>query len=66
VLLRLPTAVVDELTTARARTVGDLAAGDLEAAHAVTCALERGWALVTGEPDRYRPFGGGLAIEELP
>ncbi len=66
VLLRLPTAVVDELTTARARTVGDLAAGDLEAAHAATCALERGWALATGEPDRYHPFGAGLSIEELP
>ncbi len=70
VLLGLPTAVVDELTTARARVVGDLAehvvADDVAVAHAAACALERGWPLVTGEPERYRWFGGGLTVEDLP
>jgi hypothetical protein len=68
VLLTLPGTVVDELTAARARTVGQLSGqldGDQVAAHAVACARDRGWALVTGTPDRYERLGGLIEIEPL-
>ncbi len=71
VLLGLPVTVVDELSTARAKIVGELAAGrvaigDVEAAHVAACALDRGWLVFTGQPERYDGFAGALTIEDLP
>ncbi len=55
VLLHLPVAVLDNLDGARARTVGRLG-GHQADAHAVVCAQERGWPLLTAEPARYAPY----------
>jgi hypothetical protein len=66
VLLALPVTVADELTSARARAVAETAAElstDLLTAHVVTCARDRGWPVITGEPDRY---GGRAAVEVEP
>lgn len=68
VLLALPVTVADELTTARARGVAEVAAevdADLLVAHVVACARERGWPVVTAEPDRYRGRAG-VEVEPLP
>ena len=67
VLLALPVTVVDELTAGRAREVGQLAGsgGDQVAAHTVACARDRGWALVTGTPERYHRHTGLIQLEPL-
>lgn len=66
VLLRLPVTVVDDLTAARACAVG-AAGGDLLDAHALLCAGERGWPLVTGDAKRYeRTAAGVVEVEQLP
>ncbi len=68
VLLALPVTVADELTTTRARAVAEVAAElntDLLTAHVVACARERGWPVITAEPDRYRGRAG-VEIEPLP
>jgi hypothetical protein len=62
VLLRLPVAVVDALDLDRAREVG-ARGGDCRA-HAVVCAGDRGWPLVTGAAERYA--GRQLDLEPLP
>jgi predicted nucleic acid-binding protein len=62
VLLHLPVTVVDDLTAARARTVG-LLGGTTVDAHAVYCARDRGWPLVT---DHAAVAGGGVELERLP
>ena len=63
VLLRLPVTVVDDLTGARARAVGEL--GAQPDAHALLCARDRGWAVVTGDAVRYSGVDG-VEIEPLP
>ncbi len=66
VLLQLPVTVVDDLTTSRARDIGTLG-GDQLAAHALACAAERGWALLTDDPARYAGRDlAGVELEQLP
>ena len=66
VLLRLPATITDELTAARARAVGGLG-GELADAHAVLCARDRGWPLVTGDSARYSGLDlSGVELESLP
>lgn len=66
VLLRLPVAVSDDLTAARARAVGELG-GDQVHAHALLCARERGWALVTADARSYVGVDlAGVEVEQLP
>ena len=68
VLLALPVTVADELTFVRARAVAEVAAelgADLVTAHVVTCARDRGWPVLTAEPDRYHGRAG-VEIESLP
>ncbi len=66
VLLQLPVTVVDDLDQARAREVGALG-GDTLDAHALLCAAQRGWPLVTADPARYhRGSPAGVEIEPLP
>ena len=68
VLLALPVTVADDLTSVRARAVAEVAAqlgNDLVTAHVVTCARDRGWPVITGEPDRYRGRAG-VEVEPLP
>ncbi len=64
VLLQLPVTVVDDLTAARARAVGVLGGATLDA-HALLCARDRGWPLVTDDAVAY-PAGDGTEIEQLP
>jgi hypothetical protein len=66
VLLTLPVTVVDELTTARARVVGQLGGADQLAAHVVACARDRAWPLVTAAAERYVEFSGLVEVEQLP
>ena len=66
VLLQLPVAVTDDLTAARARAVGAMG-GDQLHAHALLCARERGWALVTAEAGSYSGVDlAGVELEPLP
>ncbi|MGH3777739.1 MAG: PIN domain-containing protein [Pseudonocardiaceae bacterium] len=55
VLLYLPVTVIDNLDEARARAVGQLR-GHQADAHTIACARERGWPLLTADPDRYAPY----------
>jgi predicted nucleic acid-binding protein len=66
VLLQLPVTVVDDLDVTRARAVGALGGDHLDA-HALLCAQDRGWPLVTADAARYtgtRP--AGVEIDQLP
>lgn len=66
VLLQLPVTVVDDLTAARARTIG-VRGGDQLHAHALLCAQERGWALVTDHAHHYAGVDrAGVEVEQLP
>jgi hypothetical protein len=66
VLLKLPVSVTDDLTAARARAIGALG-GDQVRAHALLCARERGWALVTDDAGRYCGADlAGVELERLP
>lgn len=66
VLLGLHVTVIDPLDGERARAVG-LLGGPQADAHAVACARERGWPLVTAQPARYAEYGHvGVDIEPLP
>jgi hypothetical protein len=66
VLLGLPTTVVDDLDQATAREVG-ARGGDLVAAHAVHCAVRRGWPLVTAAAASFSGIvSAGVEIEQLP
>jgi hypothetical protein len=66
VLLQLPVTVVDDLTTARARTVGVHGGPTLDA-HAVVCALDRGWPLISADAGRYaHTRTDGIEIDPLP
>lgn len=64
VLLQLPVTVVDDLTAARARAVGVLGGATLET-HALLCARDRGWPLVTDNAVAYTA-SDGTEIEQLP
>jgi predicted nucleic acid-binding protein len=66
VLLQLPVAVSDDLTAARARAIGELG-GEQVHAHALLCARERGWALVTADAAGYADVDmAGVEVEQLP
>lgn len=66
VLLRLPVTIVDELTTARARAVGARGGNQIDA-HALVCAHDRGWPLVTADRGRYLDVDlGDVEIEQVP
>jgi hypothetical protein len=64
VLLQLPVTVVDDLDGQQARAVGGLGGQPLDA-HALLCARDRGWPLVTADAPRYLP-SDGVEIEQLP
>jgi hypothetical protein len=66
VLLDLPVTVVDNLDATRARAVGGLG-GNQPEAHALLCARDRGYPLITADAARYtgiRP--AGVEIDQLP
>jgi hypothetical protein len=66
VLLHLPVTVVDDLGGSRARAVGGLDGPALDA-HALLCARDRGWPLVTADAPRYRGTDlAGVEVEQLP
>jgi hypothetical protein len=65
VLLTLPVTVVDDLTAERAYAVGALGGEQLDA-HAVACARDRGWPVVTAEAHRYAARDGAVEVEQLP
>ncbi len=66
VLLQLPVTVIDALDESRARAVGELG-GPQTDAHAIACAQERGWPLLTAHPARYAPYQqAGVDLEALP
>ncbi len=66
VLLQLPVTVIDALDESRARAVGQLG-GPQADAHAIACAHERGWPLLTDHPDRDTPYKHtGVDLEPLP
>lgn len=66
VLLQLPVTVVDSLDQSRARDVGALG-GDTLDAHAVLCAAQRDWPLVTADAVRYQGrLSTSVEIEPLP
>jgi hypothetical protein len=65
VLLQLPVTVVDALDETRARAVGELG-GPQTDAHAIACAQERGWTLLTAHPDQYTRYQQiGVDLETL-
>jgi hypothetical protein len=55
VLLQLPVTVIDALEERRVRAIGQLG-GPQTDAHAIVCAHERGWPLLTAHPDHYTPY----------
>lgn len=66
VLLHLPVTVIDNLDEARARAISQLG-GHQADAHAVACAHERGWPLLTAHPHQYaRHQQTGVLLEPLP
>lgn len=66
VLLALPVTVVDDLDTARARAVGALG-GDQPTAHALLCARDRGYPLITADAARYAGTGpADVEVDPLP
>lgn len=66
VLLQLPVTVIDTLDEARARAVGQLGGPQIDA-HAIACAQERGWPLLTAHPDLYTPYKQtGVDLESVP
>lgn len=71
VLLGLPCIVVDTLDTAQARAVGavlqrgDQSCRDVAAAHVVYCAQQRGWPVVTSDPQPLLTLDSSIEIESL-
>jgi predicted nucleic acid-binding protein len=66
VLLQLPVTVIDALDETRARAVGQLG-GPQTDAHAITCAHEHGWPLLTAHPAQYARYEqAGVDLEPLP
>ena len=65
VVLHLPVTIVDNLNEARARAIGRLG-GPQADAHAIVCAQERGWPLLTADPARYAIYKHtAVALEPL-
>ncbi|MGQ0774789.1 MAG: hypothetical protein ACT4NY_10290 [Pseudonocardiales bacterium] len=65
VLLNLPVTVIDALDEARAR-IGGRIGGSQADAHAVACAQDRGWPLITAHPAQYTPYNQtGITLEPL-
>lgn len=65
VLLHLPVTVIDNLDESRARAVGQLG-GHQADAHAIVCAQERGWPLLTADPARYAQYKqAGVELEPV-
>jgi predicted nucleic acid-binding protein len=65
VLLQLPVTIVDNLDESRARAVGQLG-GHQADAHAMVCAQERGWSLLTADSGRYARYGQtGVELEPV-
>ena len=70
-LLGLPSTVVDPLDTAQARAVGALTqqsgapSRDLAATHVMRCAQQRGWPVVTSDPDPLLSIDRSIEIEPL-
>jgi hypothetical protein len=67
VLLQLPVSVIDALDETRARAIGQLG-GPQTDAHAIACAQERDWPLLTTHPDLYTRYQQqtGIDLELLP
>ncbi len=71
VLLGLPCTVIDALDNAHARAVGALLQhssnpqGDVTTAHVVLCAQERGWPIVTGDPQPLLALDRSIEIENM-
>ena len=71
VLLGLPCTVVDDLDATRARSVGALLRQcgqsnvDVAAAHVVLCAQQRGWPVVTSNPEPLLALDSSVEIERL-
>ncbi|MGH3821964.1 MAG: hypothetical protein ACRDRA_03860 [Pseudonocardiaceae bacterium] len=72
VLLGLPCTVVDALDAVQARALGALLQqggeprGDIAAAHIVHCARQRGWPVVTNDPEPLLTLDSSIEIESLP
>lgn len=73
VLLGLPVTVVDPLDEVSAREAAKLAAagvsdpyGCIAAGHVAWSARNRGWPIVTSEPEVLRALGADLLLEPLP
>ena len=65
VLLHLPVTVIDNLDESRAKTVGQLGGAQADA-HAIACALDRGWLLLRADPARYTAYRDvGVDFEPL-
>ncbi|MGH3826126.1 MAG: hypothetical protein ACRDQX_02975 [Pseudonocardiaceae bacterium] len=65
VLLHLLVTVIDNLDEARARAVGQLGGSQADA-HAIACARERGWPLLTAHLDQYARYdAAGVDFESL-
>jgi hypothetical protein len=65
VLLELPVTVVDDLDATRARNVGALGGDPLDA-HALLCARDRGYPLITADAARHTGRRNGVEIDQLP
>lgn len=72
VLLGLPCTVVDPLDTAQARALGALLGQsgdpdrDIAATHVAHCARQRGWPVVTNDPEPLLSLDSSIDIESLP
>ncbi|MFN2496862.1 MAG: hypothetical protein ABR608_13280 [Pseudonocardiaceae bacterium] len=70
VLLGLPNTVLDVLDGPTANRAGLLMAatdsGDPIAGHTVWCGQQRGWAILTADPDPLRALHPDVDIEQLP
>jgi hypothetical protein len=71
VLLDLPCTIVDALDTTPARAVGTLLQQcgqpglDVATAHVVHCARQRGWPVVTNDPEPLLTLDNSVEIESL-
>jgi predicted nucleic acid-binding protein len=65
VLLHLPVTVIDNLDELRAKTIGQLGGAQTDA-HAIACALDRRWPLLTADPAQYTAYRDlGVDFEPL-
>ena len=65
VLLHLPVTVIDNLDGSRAKTIGQLGGAQADA-HAIACALDHRWPLLTADPAQYTTYRDlGIDFEPL-